>query len=320
MPVFGPIPSRRLGQSIGIDNIPAKTCSYSCIYCQLGRTDKMQIKRDVFYKSEEIVRDVGLKLGRLKMENKSADYISFVPDGEPTLDANLGKTIRLLKPFGVKTAVISNASLIWREDVREDLMKADWVSLSIDAVDEETWGRIDRPHGALDRDEILEGILKFSKKYKGELVSETMLVEGVNDSTECLERIAGFIDRMGPDQAYILVPTRPPAEDHVKRPGFDKLREAMRIFRGVSGVPVECITGDEEEEGFFFTDDITGDLIETAAVHPVRESVVDGLLKKRNLDKSVITELVNRGLISEFFFEGKKFYKKTGHKNIRGNE
>ncbi len=318
MPVFGPIPSRRLGQSIGINNIPPKTCSYSCVYCQLGRTDKMQIKRDAFYRPDEIVRDVGIKLGRLKMENKTADYISFVPDGEPTLDVNMGRTINLLKPLGVKIAVISNASLVWMEDVRSDLMKADWVSFSIDAVDKDVWRRIDRPHGALERNRILDGILTFAKKFKGELVSETMLVEGINDSRECLEGIAGFINKMKPDRAYILVPTRPPAEDYVKRPGFEKLAQAVKIFREVAGVPVECITGDEEEEGFFFTDDIAGDLVDITAVHPVRESVIKNLLEKRNIDKSVVTELVNRGLISEFYFEGKKFYKKANSKRGKG--
>lgn len=317
MLVFGPIPSRRLGQSLGVNSIPSGTCSYSCVYCQLGRTNKMQIQRKAFYKPEEIVRDVGIKLGSLKMEGKSADYISFVPDGEPTLDANIGKTLALLKSFGVKTAVITNSSLIWDEQVSNDLMKADLVSLSVDAVDESIWRAIDRPHGALNQNKILEGILNFSKKFKGELVSETMLVEGVNDSKECLEGIAGFIHEMKPDKAYILVPTRPPAEEKVRRPNLNKIAQAVKIFREVARVPVICVTGDEEEEGFFFTEDIVGDLLDITAVHPVRDSVINNLLEKRNLDKSIITELVNRNLISEFYFEGKKFYKKVNIKKRR---
>ncbi len=311
MIVYGPVPSRRLGQSIGINNIPPKTCSYSCIYCQLGRTDKMQIKRRAFYKPEDIYREAEAKLKQLETENRRADYFSFVPDGEPTLDLNLGKTIRLLKPYGIKIAVITNASLLWLDEVKEDLMKADWVSVSVDAAQEDIWRRIDRPHGALDHKKILNGIIEFSKEYKGTLVTETMLVEGINDHEVGIEKIAEQLSLIRPSKAYLLVPTRPPAESSVKRASQASLSNAVRIIRDVSGADVECITGDEKEEEFFFTEAIADDLLSIASVHPVREDIVDELLEKRKADKAIITELVAQGRLIEFIYEGRKFYRKN---------
>lgn len=311
MIVYGPVPSRRLGQSVGINNIPPKTCSYSCVYCQIGRTNKMQIKRSEFYNPEDIFREAACKLAQLDSENRRADFFSFVPDGEPTLDLNLGKTIDLLRPLGIKIAVITNASTLWMDEVKEDLMKADWVSVSIDAADEPTWRKIDRPHGALDHREVLKGIMDFSKAFRGTLVTETMFVSGINDNEASAEKIAGLLSDIAPSKAYFLVPTRPPAEAGVLRPSPDFLRKAAAITGAVSGVEAECITGDEEENGFFFTDDIREDLLGIASVHPIREDIIEGLLKKRNADRSVLTELLEQGKIAEFSYGGRKFYKRN---------
>jgi len=127
MIVFGPIPSRRLGQSLGINNIPAKTCSYSCVYCQIGRTNKMQMSRSNFYDPKDIFLETQSKINDLNTKGEKVDYITFVADGEPTLDINLGTEIELLRQFGIKIAVITNASLIWMDDVKRDLMKADGI-------------------------------------------------------------------------------------------------------------------------------------------------------------------------------------------------
>ncbi len=311
MIVYGPVPSRRLGQSIGINNIPPKTCSYSCVYCQLGRTNRMQMKRQAFYEPEDICREAEVKLKQLETENKQTDYFSFVPDGEPTLDINLGKTIKLLKPYHIKIAVITNASLLWMDEVKEDLMDADWVSVSIDAADENNWRKIDRPHGMLKHRDILNGIVEFSKTFRGTLVTETMLVAGINDQKACIEKIAEQVALVQPRKAYLLVPTRPPAESNIRRASAESLRKAVAIIRGVSGTDVECITGDEAEEGFFFTANISDDILSIASVHPIREDIVETLLKKNGADKSVLTKLIEDGKLSEFSYEGKKFYRKN---------
>jgi len=118
--VYGPVPSRRLGHSLGINNIPPKICSYSCVYCQLGSTTNIRVERKTFYQPEEIAQGVKHKVSQVRERNEPIDHLTFVPDGEPTLDANLGKEIELVKPLGIKIAVISNGSLIWRDDVRQD--------------------------------------------------------------------------------------------------------------------------------------------------------------------------------------------------------
>jgi len=314
MIVYGPVPSRRLGQSIGINNIPPKICSYSCVYCQLGRTNHMQMKRQAFYRPEDICREAEIKLKQLETENKQADYFSFVPDGEPTLDINLGKTIKLLKPYNMKIAVITNASLLWMDEVKQDLMDADWVSVSIDAADEDAWRKIDRPHGMLKHQDILKGIVEFSQAFRGTLVTETMLVEGINDHEACIEKIAEQIALVQPQKAYLLVPTRPPAESGVKRASAESMRKAVAIIRGASGTDVDCITGDETEEGFFFTTNIADDIISIASVHPIREDIIESLLEKRNASRSVISELIDQGSLIEYTYEGKKFYKRNIHK------
>ena len=134
MITFGPVPSRRLGRSLGINNIPPKVCSYSCAYCQVGRTTQMEVERRPFYRPEEILDEVREKVENSWEQGKAIDYLTFVPDGEPTLDINLGREIEILKPLGIKVAVISNASLIWNEGVREVLSKADWVSLKVEPL------------------------------------------------------------------------------------------------------------------------------------------------------------------------------------------
>ena len=310
MIVFGPVPSRRLGQSMGINHIPPKVCSYSCCYCQLGRTDKMQIERQEFYSPQTISTEMEQKLQQLMQSGQGVDYLTFVPDGEPTLDLNLGTEIAMLKQFQKKIAVITNASLLWREDVRKDLSEADWVSVKIDAVDPNIWRKVDRPHGALDLSTILAGVIAFVQQYKGQLVTETMLVDGVNDSVEAIDKLAEFLARVRPQIAYLLVPTRPPAECNVRRPSNVRLLEAARAIRRAAGVKVEWITGDEREDGFFCTGAIVEDLLSITAVHPLRAEIVDEITKNRASGENLVEELVKQGLLLEFWYEGKKFYRK----------
>lgn len=311
MIVYGPVPSRRLGQSLGVNNIPPKICSYSCVYCQIGRTNKMQTIRSEFYKPEEIFLEAKFKTDKLKANGEHVDYLSFVPDGEPTLDKNLGLEIDLLKKLNIKIAVITNASLLWMDDVKSDLMKADWVSVKLDAADIDTWHKIDRPHGSLNLNNILYGIRDFAKEFKGTLVTETMLVSGFNDHPSCIEMIGRQLKIIQPHKAYLLVPTRPPAEQFVSRAEKKNLADSTISISSISNVSVECITGDEQEEGFFFTDDITNDLLSITSVHPIREDIIDELLKKGDANKDIIINLVRKNKIIELLYEGKKFYKKN---------
>lgn len=231
MNIFAPIPSRRLGRSLGINNIPPKTCSYSCVYCQVGNTDKMQIKRDSFYEPQEIKKEVIKSLNNIEESKEDIDYLTFVAEGKPALDVNLGKAIQQLKELGIKIAVISNASLIYREDVREELAGADWVSLKCDAVSDNVWRKVDRPHGDLDKKKIHEGIFEFSHLFSGTLATETMLIKNINDKQEELEKVADLLQDIDPDISYISIPTRPPAEEDVLPVSGEMINKAFQIFK-----------------------------------------------------------------------------------------
>jgi wyosine [tRNA(Phe)-imidazoG37] synthetase (radical SAM superfamily) len=143
---FGPVPSRRLGQSLGINNVPRKTCPYSCVYCQVGETRGREIAPHPFYTPEEIFHAVESKVAIAQAMSEVIYYLTFVPDGEPTLDQNLSQSINRLRPLGLPVAVISNASLIQRAETRKALGQADWVSLKIDTVNEKVWRQIKQPH------------------------------------------------------------------------------------------------------------------------------------------------------------------------------
>ena len=204
MIAFGPVPSRRLGKSLGINNIPPKICSYSCIYCQLGSGFPPRRERGAFYSPERVYDEVRVKIEQAKRRDAAIDFLTFVSDGEPTLDSNLGDEIELLKPLNIKIAVISNTSLLSDESVRNDLLKADWVSLKMDSTQESVWRKINRPHKSLRLVEILDGASEFARIYRGELVTETMLVEDVNDGVKNMEDLAVFLERLAPAKALYI--------------------------------------------------------------------------------------------------------------------
>ena len=302
---FGPVPSRRLGRSMGINNIPPKICTYSCIYCQLGRTLKMQVEREKFYDTDRVIEEVKRKVKEAENAGEHIDYLTFVPDGEPTLDINIGKEIGELKQLGIKIAVITNASLIWREDVRNELYKADWVSLKVDAASESIWRRVDRPHGKLSLDEILEGMQIFSRNFEGELVTETMLIDGINDVYEEIENIASFVHGLSPRKSYISIPTRPPAEN-IKPASEHKINAAYQIFEG-SKINVEYLIG-YEGNAFAFTGNVEEDLLGIMSVHPMRENAVKEFLEKAKADWDVVEKLLKENKLIETEYQGNRFY------------
>ena len=306
MIAFGPVPSRRLGRSLGINNIPPKICTFACVYCQLGRTLKMQVERCTFYRPEDVVSAVRDKVEKATASGESIDYLTFVPDGEPTLDANLGREIELLKPLGIKIAVITNSSLIWREDVREDLLGADWVSLKIDAAQDEVWRRIDRPHGSLRLAAVLNGMLEFAQDYTGELVTETMLARDVNDGEGHVRAVAEFLARLAPARAYLSIPTRPPAEPRVGAPDEGAINRAYQIL-GDRVDHVEYLVG-YEGNAFAFTGDVEDDLLSITSVHPMREDAVRAFLARAGAAWPVVRSLIDQDQLVETEYAGHRFY------------
>jgi len=313
MIAFGPVPSRRLGRSLGINNIPPKICTYSCVYCQLGRTMKMQVGQSAFYEPVDITRAVQDKVEKATEVGESIDYLTFVSDGEPSLDLNLGREIESLQSLGIKVAVITNSSLIGREDVRENLMQADWVSLKMDSVQEEIWRRINRPYGTLRLNSILDGALEFSQAFIGELATETMLVAGINDGERHLKEVANFLACLQPAVAYLSIPTRPPAEEWVRAPDEAAINQAYQIL-SEKVEQVECLIG-YEGDAFAFTGNIEEDLLSITSVHPMREDAVSEFLARAKADWPVVHNLVEQDQLIETEYEGKRFYMRRLRRN-----
>lgn len=302
---FGPVPSRRLGKSLGVNNIPPKHCTYSCVYCQVGRTRCILTNRRSFYAPSEILEATADRLFELP-EPDSVDYITLVPDGEPTIDIYLDETLPLLKSLGYQVALLTNSSLLWREDVRYDLQEVDWISVKIDTVQETTWHKINRPHGQLNFDKIVDGIKKFRDQFQGVFVTETMLVNGLNDTVTELRNLRDFITELFPDIAYLAVPTRPPAESWVKIPDADNLVLGYQLFK--EQLPkVEYLTG-LEGTTFAPSGDIVRDLLSITAVHPMHESAVKVLLQREESDWTEVQQLLNSGLIRKVRYHNQNFY------------
>lgn len=310
MRVFGPVPSRRLGKSIGINNIPPKICSYSCVYCQLGVSLKMTADRQDYYDPKDLFIEVKKKIMNAEMNNENIDYLTVVPDGEPTLDKNLGKLIDLIKPLGIRVAVITNSTLLTEADVRREIGKADWVSVKIDTLDEKIWKKIDRPHKKIIFASMLDGIRTFSREYDGILVTETMLINELNND---IKKVADFIKSINPSTAYLSIPTRPPAIKWVQAPEEQKINKAYQIFTE-SSLKTEYLIGYEGNE-FAYTGNVKEDILSITSVHPMRKDAVEEYLKKANSDFSIIEELLteNKLIVSEY--NNDRFYLRKFNSN-----
>jgi wyosine [tRNA(Phe)-imidazoG37] synthetase (radical SAM superfamily) len=307
--LFGPIPSRRLGRSLGINNIPPKVCSYSCVYCQVGLTTHLSIDREEYYSPRMIYLDVKDRLNELKSNNETVDYLSFVPDGEPTLDINLAHTIQLLKEFRIKIAVFTNSSLIWKKNVQETLKLADYVSIKVDSTDEIIWRKINRPSHKLSLKRILEGILEFKENYNGKLVTETMLIDGMNDNEDDLIKTAHFVKKVKPQMAYLTIPTRPTPSKNIHSPSKEKALSIYQIFKSIYSL-TQLLNMYEGNE-FSIAGETENALISIMAVHPMRKDAVEYYLSKVNLNWDLINKLLAEEKIKELEYEGSVFYKKS---------
>jgi wyosine [tRNA(Phe)-imidazoG37] synthetase (radical SAM superfamily) len=303
--VFGPVPSRRLGKSLGVNNIPPKICSYSCKYCQVGLTQTLDIRRQAHYSPKEIAGQVTKKLLSLSKADYP-DYISIIPDGEPTLDANLGELIRRLGSFGLPVAVFTNSSLLAGREVRDELKYADFVSLKVDSVHEFTWKKINRPHKGIDLQATLEGIKEFRRIFRGICVTETMLIKYLNDSYSEQKAIAEFLQVISPLKSYIAIPTRPPAVERTKAADESSVMLAYEIFRN-HNLDVELLTG-YEGNAFASSGNFQEDILSITAVHPMRWEAVAELMKKSNASEKDLHDLLEEGILKKILFNQHDYY------------
>ncbi len=225
--VYGPVPSRRLGFSLGIDLVPFKTCSLDCIYCQLGRTTQKSVERKIYTQKDNVCEEVREALRK----TERIDYITFSGSGEPTLNLEIGAVIREVKKItALPVAVLTNGTLLFREDVQKDLVEADVVCPSLDAASDVMFRKINRPHDALKLDSIIQGLKKFRMIYKGRIWLEVMLIKDFNDSTEELSRIRNAISGIQPDRVYLNTVVRPPSEMYAKLLSSDEMMTVKNYF------------------------------------------------------------------------------------------
>jgi wyosine [tRNA(Phe)-imidazoG37] synthetase (radical SAM superfamily) len=224
---FGPVPSRRLGFSLGVDLVPRKRCSFDCIYCQVGKSADREVERRSFFNPEDIVREIASEVKR----QRNIDVITFSGSGEPTLNLDIGWIIKETKErVKLPVSVITNSSLLADEKVRLDLGLSDVVLPSLDAVSEDVFVQINRPHSKIKIDDIIQGLKRFKAEYKGKVWLEIMLVKGVNDKTEELEKMKRVIEYIGADKIQLNTVTRPPAEESARGLGSPALKKICASF------------------------------------------------------------------------------------------
>jgi wyosine [tRNA(Phe)-imidazoG37] synthetase (radical SAM superfamily) len=271
--VYGPVPSRRLGLSLGISPVIKKTCNYSCIYCQLGRTDHMTNTRQMFFTVEEIIKEFDEVLKR----DVKFDVVTIVGEGEPTLYLGLGELIKQIKKrTGKPVAVITNGALLYDDKLRLELGEVHIVLPSFDAYDEESFRLINRPYKTLTFDKILDGLRKFSEEYKGQIWIEIMLMSGINDDEESLMKYKNLLKNIKYDRLYINTPVRPPAEDFVKVVESAGMLRATEILKGIS---IDLLFS----EGFHseIKDDYDA-ILSIIVRHPMNQAEIEGFLASRN--------------------------------------
>lgn len=227
--LYGPVPSRRLGRSLGIDLVPHKICTYDCIYCQIGSTTDKTLVRKEYVPVREILEEVKRFL---KEETSSIDHLSLSGSGEPTLHSEIRSIIQGIKAItSIPIAVITNGSLLYEEEVRQDLLRADIVLPSLDAVTPEVFTKINRPRPGFSIEKVIEGMVEFRKVYKGQIWLEILFCKGVNDGKEELLRMKKAVDRIQPDRIHLNTVVRPPSEKWAA-PLNQKEIEKIRDFFG----------------------------------------------------------------------------------------
>ena len=304
--VYGPVRSRRLGLVLGINNVKPGICSYNCIYCSSGKTSCCSICPNNCLSPFELFVSVKSKIEEIKKIGKQIDYILFAGTGDPAMDSNLSKEIQLLREFDYKIAVFTNSALLWNENIQENLMFADYVSLKIDTINEDTWLKMNRPHERLKYDLILKGIEQFSKKFGGTLTTETMLIKNFNDNENEIKQLGNFLNTTKRNASYFMTPIYPPAENYAVSPDETTLKNLSEIIKANVQNSMMLCCPDKEE--FFTTDDFENELLGLLELHSVSEEAVTTFAKANN-KTGYLQGLLADKLIEKSIFANKKYFK-----------
>jgi wyosine [tRNA(Phe)-imidazoG37] synthetase (radical SAM superfamily) len=311
--VFGPVPSRRLGRSLGIDLVPLKTCTYNCIYCQLGRTINQTLERRPYIAGEVVIQQLNEKLATLAIP---PDYITFSGSGEPTLNSQIGWVIEQVNRMtSVPVAVLTNGSLLHLESVREALLGADLVIPSLDAASPGLFQSINRPHPSLRLSQVLRGLQEFRREYPGQIWLEVMLCSGFNDDPKEIQRLREEIDKIGPDRVQLNTVVRPPAEDFACPLSLESMGKICRIF----GNRAEIIPGESPARTGMLNGQIEGEVLSLLSRRPCSlEDLCQTFGVSEEKVGNCLRELTRKGAVRYDIHNHTVFYreKKLEEKNL----
>ncbi|MBK1691026.1 radical SAM protein [Ectothiorhodospira mobilis] len=271
--LFGPVPSRRLGMSLGVDLVPPKVCSYNCVYCECGKTTTPTARRDEYVPVDEVLAE----LGRFLEENPAPDYITLSGSGEPTLNSRIGEVIRFIKSQSrdIPVAVLTNGSLLSDPKVRGELLPADLVLPSLDAATEATFRRMDRPVRAVRLDDCIQGLVDFRREFSGRIWVEVMLLAGYNDNPEDLRRLREALVRIAPDRIQLNTLDRPGVLADLQAVSPETL-ERIRQDWGLD--QVEIIAAVARRQGPAYRRDTESAILDTIARRPCTVEDLEGIL------------------------------------------
>jgi len=300
---FGPVPSRRLGRSLGVDLVPMKTCSFNCVYCQLGRTNEPTVERAEFMPASDVLAEIRSRL----TEGASPDFITLSGGGEPTLYRDIGEIIAGIKEITrIPVAVLTNGSLFRDAAVRRDCLGADAIMPSLDAGDQETFERINRPHESITLAGLVEGLVRLRSEFTGKMWLEVFLIEGINATEEHCRRIASLIEGIGPDRVDLNTAVRPTTEFGIRRVPKARMNELRAVFGPKARVVADYakvakhVSGDVTPESVFATLDRRPCTL---------EDICAGLNAHAAEVSKVLGILMNDGRVVKGEQDGKAYYR-----------
>jgi len=299
--VFGPVPSRRLGRSLGVELVPFKTCSYDCIYCQLGRTTSKTIDRKEWVPLANVVDEIQESL------SSEPDYITLSGSGEPTLHGQVGELIARIKEItDIPVAVLTNGSLLWQGDVRRQLLGADLVVPSLDAGDESMFRLVNRPHQEISFEQMLAGLIAFRRQFRGEYWLEVFILGAYTSIPAELSKLAECVGRIKPDRVQLNTVTRPPAEKHAVGVSPERLAEFRSAFQPTGEVIADFRDVHREPEFAAGREEILAMLRRRPCSV---EDIAGGLGMHRNEVIKYIEELSAENLLDQSVVADRLYYK-----------
>ncbi len=302
--IFGPVPSRRLGFSLGVDLVPFKVCSLDCVYCQLGKTTRKTVARKEYVPSAKILSE----LKEVLTGSKTIDYITLSGSGEPTLNSMTGEIIRGIKKMtAIPVAVLTNATLLTDETLRKELLPADLVVPSLDGATQDVFEKVNRPCASLKIEEIIKGIIDFKKTYKGKMWLEIMLVKDINESEDELNALKSAVERIKPDRIQLNTPVRPPCELWVKTLSASKLIKIKKFF----GNKCEIIADFNRRGHKAYLKDVEEEILTLLSRRPATcKDMSSSLGLHINEVIKYVDELERQKKISLKIYQGKRYFQK----------